>query len=67
RALPEVPIGARLDAALAVLRRHRAHLGRGVRPGGGTAGVVTMEDLIERGGGSVRDATHAPGDQVRPT
>lgn len=67
RALPEVPIGARLDDALAVLRRHRAHLGRGVRPDGGTAGVVTMEDLIERYVGSVRDATHAPGDQVRPT
>jgi CBS domain containing-hemolysin-like protein len=67
RALPEVPIGARLDDALAVLRRHRAHLGRAVRPDGGTAGLVTMEDLIERYVGSVRDATHAPGDQVRPT
>ncbi len=67
RALPEVPVGARLDAALAVLRRHRAHLGRAVRPDGSTVGVVTMEDLIERYVGAVRDATHAPSDQVRPT
>ena len=66
RALPEVPTGARLDEALAVLRRHRAHLGRAVGPDGATAGLVTMEDLIERYVGSVRDATHAHGDQVRP-
>ncbi|GAA3233629.1 hemolysin family protein [Pseudonocardia petroleophila] len=66
RALPEVSTGARLDEALAVLRRHRAHLGRAVGPDGGTAGVVTMEDLIERYVGNVRDATHAPGDRVRP-
>ncbi|MBW0090875.1 HlyC/CorC family transporter [Pseudonocardia sp. KRD-184] len=67
RALPEVPVGARLDDALAVLRRHRAHLGRAVGPGGSTVGLVTMEDLIERYVGDVRDATHAPDGQVRPT
>ncbi len=59
RALPEVPLGARLDEALSVLRRHRAHLGRAVDAAGATAGVVTMEDLIERYVGTVRDATHA--------
>lgn len=61
RALPEVPVGARLDEAVSVLRRHRAHLGRAVGPDGATTGVVTLEDLIERYVGSVRDTTHADG------
>ncbi|WP_300015659.1 hemolysin family protein [Pseudonocardia sp.] len=67
RALPEVPITARLDEALAVLRRQRSHLGRVVGRDGATVGTVTMEDLVERYVGVVRDATHAPGDQLRPT
>jgi CBS domain containing-hemolysin-like protein len=67
RALPEVPRTARLDDAVAVLRRHRSHLGRVVDRDGITVGAVTMEDLVERYVGVVRDATHAPGDQLRPT
>ncbi len=67
RALPEVPQRARLDDAVAVLRRHRSHLGRVVDRAGTTVGAVTMEDLVERYVGVVRDATHAPGDQVRLT
>lgn len=58
RALPEVPATARLDEAVSLLRRHRAHLGRVVGPRGATAGVVTMEDLVERYVGTVRDTTH---------
>jgi CBS domain containing-hemolysin-like protein len=58
RALPEVPAGARLDEAVSLLRRHRAHLGRAVAPGGATVGLVTMEDLVERYVGTVRDTTH---------
>lgn len=58
RALPEVPTGTRLDEAVSLLRRHRAHLGRAVDPDGTTVGVVTMEDLIERYVGTVRDTTH---------
>ena len=50
----------RLDVALAVLRRAGAHLGRAVDPGGATAGLVTLEDLIEHYVGTIRDATHAP-------
>jgi CBS domain containing-hemolysin-like protein len=64
RALPEVPLAARLDEALSVLRRHRAHLGRAVDADGTTVGLVTMEDLIERYVGTVRDTTHA-GEPVR--
>jgi CBS domain containing-hemolysin-like protein len=59
RGLPEVPIPARLDEALAVLRRARAHLGRVIGPDGGTVGLVAMEDLVEHYVGEVRDATHA--------
>ena len=36
-----------------------AHLGRAVDAGGATAGLVTLEDLIEHYVGTVRDATHA--------
>jgi CBS domain containing-hemolysin-like protein len=42
-----------------VLRRAGAHLGRAVDAGGATAGLVTLEDLIEHYVGTVRDATHA--------
>jgi CBS domain containing-hemolysin-like protein len=59
RTLPEVPVDMRLDEALAVLRRARAHLGRVVGADGETAGLVAMEDLVERYVGEVRDATHA--------
>jgi CBS domain containing-hemolysin-like protein len=59
RTLPEVPTSVRLDEALAVLRRARAHLGRAVGPNGETAGLVAMEDLVEHYVGEVRDATHA--------
>ena len=59
RRLPEVPVSVRLDEALAVLRRARAHLGRAVGPRGETAGLVAMEDLLETYVGEVRDATHA--------
>lgn len=59
RALPEVSTSVRLDEALAVLRRARAHLGRAVGARGETAGLVAMEDLVEHYVGEVRDATHA--------
>ena len=61
RGLPTVAADARLDVALAVLRRARAHLGRAVDPAGNTVGLVTMEDLIERFVGTVRDATNTRG------
>ena len=58
RGLPTVAADARLDVALAVLRRARAHLGRAVDAAGNTVGLVTMEDLIEHFVGTVRDATN---------
>jgi len=59
RRLPQVRVTDRLDVALAVLRRAGAHLGRAVDAGGATAGLVTLEDLIEHYVGTVSDATHA--------
>jgi CBS domain containing-hemolysin-like protein len=59
RRLPQVRVTDRLDVALAVLRRAGAHLGRVVDPAGATAGLVTLEDLVEHYVGTVRDATHA--------
>jgi CBS domain containing-hemolysin-like protein len=59
RGLPEIALGTRMDEALAVLRRSRAHLGRVVDPRSGTVGLVAMEDLVEHYVGEVRDATHA--------
>jgi CBS domain containing-hemolysin-like protein len=61
RALPEVPSDAKLDEALAVLRRARSHLARVVEATGSTVGVVAMEDLVEEYVGTVRDATHVAG------
>lgn len=61
RGLPEIPADARLDEAVAALRDTRAHLARAVDRGGGTVGMVAMEDLIEHYVGTVRDATHTNG------
>jgi CBS domain containing-hemolysin-like protein len=58
RQLPEIPLDARIDVALAALRRARAHLGRAVDGSGGTVGLVTLEDLVESYVGMIRDATH---------
>jgi CBS domain containing-hemolysin-like protein len=60
RELPPVPVDARLDVAVAELRRARAHVGRVVDPAGRTVGLVALEDLIERFVGTVRDATNHP-------
>jgi CBS domain containing-hemolysin-like protein len=65
RGLPEVTTSSRLDEALAVLRRSRAHLGRVVDGRAETVGLVTLEDLVEHYVGEVRDATHA-GQEPRP-
>lgn len=58
RPLPQVPATAKLDEALAGLRRSRSHLARTVGADGRTVGVVALEDLVEEYVGTVRDATH---------
>lgn len=59
RGLPEVPGDARLDDALAALRRSAAHMARVVTAdgtvGGRTLGVVSMDDLVQYYVGAVRE------------
>jgi CBS domain containing-hemolysin-like protein len=61
RGLPELPADARLDDALAALRRSESHLARAVDADGQQLGVVALEDLVEEYVGTVRDGTHVAG------
>jgi CBS domain containing-hemolysin-like protein len=61
RGLPELPVDARLDDALAALRRAQSHLARAVDANGQQLGVVALEDLVEEYVGTVRDGTHVSG------
>jgi CBS domain containing-hemolysin-like protein len=47
RALPYVPGPAQLDEVLAAMRRYRAQMAVVMDQHGGTAGLVTIEDLFE--------------------
>ena len=75
RPLPYVPGPAQLDEVLAVMRRYRAQMAVVMDQHGGTAGLVTMEDLfeevvgdIEEGLGRTSIVLEAPGRlQVRGT
>ncbi|MBP2472974.1 CBS domain containing-hemolysin-like protein [Crossiella equi] len=61
RGLPELPADARLDEAVAALRRAQSHLASAVAADGTVLGVVALEDLVEEYVGTVRDGTHVPG------
>jgi CBS domain containing-hemolysin-like protein len=71
RPLPYVPGPTLLDEVLAAMRRHRAQMAVVMDQHGGTAGLVTMEDLfeevvgdIEEGQGRLAIVTEAP-DRIR--
>ena len=53
-----MPADARLDEALAALRRAQSHLARAVSGDSAVLGVVALEDLLEEYVGTVRDGTH---------
>jgi CBS domain containing-hemolysin-like protein len=55
RPMPIVPETARVGRVLAAFKRERVHIALVVDEYGGTAGVVTLEDLIEEVVGEVRD------------
>lgn len=68
RPLPYVPGPTPLDEVLAVMRRYRAQMAVVMDQHGGTAGLVTMEDLfeevvgdIEEGSGRTSVVREAPG------
>ncbi|MDP9371513.1 MAG: hemolysin family protein [Chloroflexota bacterium] len=66
RPVPFVPDSVPLDELMAELRRERAHLAIVIDEFGGTAGLVTLEDLLEEIVGEVADEFDAAREPIEP-
>lgn len=61
RRIPVVPATASLDDVLATLQRDRAHVAVAIDEHGGTAGIISLEDLFEEVVGDIDEgAPNAP-------
>jgi CBS domain containing-hemolysin-like protein len=61
RRIPVVPESASLDDVLATLQRERAHVAVAIDEHGGTAGIISLEDLFEEVVGDIDEgAPKAP-------
>jgi len=61
----ELPVSKTVLAALTEMRRDRSHLAIVIDEYGGTAGIVTLEDLVEELIGDIQDEYDAEGAQAR--
>jgi putative hemolysin len=59
-----LPISKTVLSAMSEMRRERAHLAIVVDDYGGTAGIITLEDLVEELIGDIRDEYDSPGAQT---
>ena len=59
-----VPESMKIDKILEEMRRRRTHMAIVVDEYGGTAGIISMEDILEEIVGDIQDAAEAPSEQA---